>query len=109
MAHRLGLREAWQTDWAGAFQPAQPRSTALRLIEIDAGRIGAIHLEDQRLLEHQRPVTGQSLHLTLLVRRRGRPPARRICGHRTTSRSAASNAAMSSPVTVSVTATTSPF
>ena len=69
----------------------------------------AADLEQQRLLEHQRAVAGDGLRLALLVGGRGRPPARRIDGHCTTSFSAASRASMSSSVTVSVTATTRPF
>ena len=50
MAHGLGLGEAGQADLALALEPAETRRERLRLVEIDAGRVGAADLEDQRLL-----------------------------------------------------------
>ena len=78
-------------------------------VEIDAGLIDRPDFEQQWLLEHQRAVTGDGLRLATSIRWCGWAPAGRVDGHCTAIRKAASKAAMSSSVTVSVTATTSPF
>lgn len=109
VANGFGLTETRKSDGARTFEAAEPRSAPWYLGEVDAGGLPAIHLKDQRLLKHQRAIAGDGLGLALLIRRSGRAPARRIDGHWTTSLRAASSAPMSSSVTVSVTAMTSPF
>ncbi len=108
MPHRLGLAEAGKADRTVAGEVADPRFDLRNGGEIDAGLVGRSDLEQQGLLEHQRAVAGHGPGFAMLIGGRRRPPAGRIDGHRTTSRSAPSNAAISSSVTVSVTATTSP-
>src|SRR4029079_893045 len=108
MAAHLGLAETREIDRPRPFEPAEPPDALRQLGEIDAGLLGRADLEDQGLLEHQSAVAGDGLGLALLVGGSGWPPARRIDGHWTTSLRAASSAAMSSSVAVSVTAKTSP-
>ena len=72
MAHGLGLGEARQADRLLALQPAEARLESLRLVEIDAGRVVAADLEDQRLDLRQRPVAGEGR-----MRGRCRPRRRR--------------------------------
>src|SRR5215204_2134027 len=59
MAHGLGLGEAGQPDLARALEAAKTLRERLRLVEIDAGRVGAADLEDQRLLLLERAVAGE--------------------------------------------------
>src|SRR5215204_214466 len=59
MAHGLGLGEAGQPDLARALEPAETLRERLRLVEIDAGRVGAADLEDQRLLLLQGAVASE--------------------------------------------------
>jgi hypothetical protein len=73
------------------------------------GLFDRANLEQQRLLEHQRPVAGYGRGFDSLAGRRRRPPAGRIDGHRIASFSTASKASISSFETVSVTATTRPL
>ena len=70
MAHGLGLGEAGQADLALALEPAETRRERLRLVEIDAGRVDAADLEDQRLLLLQRAVAGEGRVLGCAGRRR---------------------------------------
>src|SRR6478736_415976 len=109
MTHHFGLAETWQPDGPRAFETANAALDIRNRRKIDARRLAAIHLEDQRLLEHQPAIAGHGLGFPLRVGGRRRPPAGRIDGHRTTAFSAASKASISSSVTVSVTATTKPF
>src|SRR5690348_15113409 len=109
MPHRFGFGKTGKADLPAPFETPEARIDCWQLGEIDAGLLGRADLENQRLLEHQRTVAGDGLRFTVFVRGGGRPPARRIDGHWTTSFSAASRAPMSPSVAVSVTATTSPF
>ena len=59
VAHRLGLGEAGKADLALALERAEARLEGRGLVEIDAGRLGAADLEDQRLLLHQGAVAGE--------------------------------------------------
>ena len=59
MAHRFRLGEARQADRLLALEAAEARRELRRLVEIDAGHIGAADLEDQRLLDAQRAVAGE--------------------------------------------------
>ena len=59
MPHGLGLGEPGQADVALALEPAETLRERLRLVEIDAGRVEAADLEDQRLLLLQRAVAGE--------------------------------------------------
>src|SRR6185369_8749474 len=109
MANGFRLAEAGKADRPRAFQAAKHRRTLRQLGEIDTGLLRRANLEQQGLLKHQRTVAGDRLSFTFFVRGRRGSPARRIDGHWTSSFSAASKAAMSSSVVVSVTATTRPF
>src|SRR5206468_11473065 len=109
VTHGFGFAEAGETDWARALKTTNACRVLWRGSKIDTGLICRTDLKEQRLLEHQRAVPGDGLRFPLFARGRGRPPAGRIDGHRTTSFSAASKAAISSSVTVSVTAITRPF
>ena len=60
VAHRLRLGEAGQAGLL-ALQAAEPRLEFLRLVDVDAGHLGAADLEDQRFLDAQRPVAGERL------------------------------------------------
>src|SRR5690242_7691805 len=109
MAYRLGLAKPRKIDWTRTLQAAQPARALRRVGEIDTGLIGRADLEQQWLFEHQCTITCHRVRLALFIGGSGGPPARRIDGHWTTSFSAASSAAMSSVLAVSVTATTNPF
>src|SRR5262245_6496337 len=110
MTDGFGLAETGKADFSRPLQSCQPGPRLCReTFKIDSRLRRASDLEEQRLLQHQRAVAGDGLGFTLFVGGGRGPPARRVDGHRTTSFSAASRAAMSSPVVVSVTATTRPF
>jgi hypothetical protein len=73
--HRFRLAEAWQTDRRARSQAASARAAS----ESSAKSTPVCSVEpiskDQRLLEHQRAVSGHRAALALLVRgRRGRQP-----------------------------------
>ena len=53
MPHGFGLRETGQADLL-ALEAAEARREGFRLIEIDAGHLGAADLEDQRFLDAER-------------------------------------------------------
>src|SRR5258705_12684190 len=61
--HHLRLAQARQADVARAAQAVEaildPRGPWRRLWQVDAAAAGLAHLEDQRLLELQRPVAGE--------------------------------------------------
>ena len=109
VADGLRFAEAGKADRTRAFEPAEPRFPLREVDKIDARLLGVADLEDQRLLEHQCPVAGDGIAWALLVGWSGGPPAGGIDGHAHTSCSAASSAAISSSVVVSVTAMTRPF
>src|SRR3546814_3858644 len=75
------------------------------------GGPGRADLENERLFEHQRAVAGEGGAVVGAARdvHFGAPAGGVERGHASTSFSAAAKAAISSSVTVSVTATTSPF
>src|SRR6476661_1153066 len=109
MADRFGLGETREADGTGSLQLSQPPCMLRHFVEIDAGGLAGVDLEDQRLFEHQGTVAGDRLSFALCIGGSRRPPAGRIDGHWTNSFSATSSASMSWSVTVSVTAMTNPF
>ena len=71
VAHRLRLGEARQADRSLRSRPPSRGAKCRRLVEIDAGHLGAADLEDQRFLDAQRAVAGEGL-------RRGRQRLRPV-------------------------------
>ncbi len=63
MAHRLRLRQSRQVERRDTRLTAKPRRKIVRLIQIDAGHVGAAGLKQQRLLDHQGPVAGKGRSL----------------------------------------------
>src|SRR5262245_34781826 len=61
VAHGFRLAQARQPDRRGALQRAEARRERVRLVEIDPAYVGTSDLEDQRLLDAQRPVAGERL------------------------------------------------
>ena len=61
MAHGFRLGEAGQADRSLRSSPPRRGVNACRLVEVDAGHLGAADLEDQRLLDAQRAVAGEGL------------------------------------------------
>ena len=72
VAHGLRLAEAGQPDRLGALELAEARRELRRLLQIDAGRIGAPDLEDQRLLDGEPAIAAEGVLRALddLARRR---------------------------------------
>ena len=58
--HHLRLRKARQADLAGAAQSVQAVLDLRWLRQVDAAAAGLTHLEDQRLLDLQRAIAGES-------------------------------------------------
>src|SRR5690606_15364898 len=122
VAHGLGFGQAGEADGgaarerAEAINPSVSRFAAATSpselgedVEIDAGGPGRADLEGQRLLQRQRAVAGESGRHPRFRGARLGAPAAPVEAHASTSSSAAAHISMSSGVTVSVTATTSPF
>ncbi len=59
MAHRLGLGEARQSKRALPRVRSEPRLEWGRLVDVDAGRVEAPVLEDQRLLDIEPAIAGE--------------------------------------------------
>ena len=59
VAHGLGLGQARQADGRGALEVTEARRHGRRLLQVDAGGIGAADLEDQRLLDGEAAVAAE--------------------------------------------------
>src|SRR3546814_5208978 len=71
VAHRLRLGQARQSDVATALQSAETALHLRRSGEVDAGAAACVHLENQRLLEHERAIASPGVHARLRAFRAG--------------------------------------
>jgi hypothetical protein len=110
MAHGLGFGQTREVERGAGEAGKLARTRNLHLGEIDARLVDRADFEQQRLLEHERAVTGGGGgRLAMDIARARGAPAGGVDGHAQHSASAASSASISSSVTVSVTAITSPL
>jgi hypothetical protein len=58
--HRFRLGETGQADRVGAFEITETRCKGRRFVEVDAGHVGAPDLEQQRFLDLQGAIAGES-------------------------------------------------
>src|SRR5690606_32252661 len=108
VAHDFRLGQARQADAALPLQHTEMRREAFRFIQIHTARTRIVDLEEKRLFKLQRAIAGKGGVARTAMRcvaDRGRTTLPVHTGHQSTSFSAASYAARSSSVLISVEAT----
>ena len=76
VAYRFGFRQSRQADFAIALQPTKARCDLGHGLYVDTGCAAVANLENQRLFEHQRTITGKGRgRYTIICTHFGAPSA----------------------------------